>query len=459
MSSINKESNFNLKTYEGAPAKRVTAEQQLERLVMSCMLWEDQFYIDGESLSDQIMFAVRRVSPEFAYKTAIKARNEMKLRHVPLLIAREMARHDSQKGLVSDLIEKIIQRPDELTEYLSIYWKDNEDQSLSAQSKKGLARAFGKFNEYSLAKYNRKKDFQLKDVLNLVHPKPKDLEQSKLWKRLLEDKLEVPSTWEVELSKTDNVSKKEKWTKLLNNNNLGALALLRNLRNMIQENVDHSLIKQAILDSKVERVLPFRFIAAARYAPMFERELETKMFECLKEHKRFEGQTVLLIDVSGSMNSKVSMKSDMTRMDAACALSMLIREIADDVRIFTFSMNFVEVPSRHGFALRDSIVNSQVHRGTLLGSAVKAVYSQNDIEIGVGYDCCYENFKGQCLSPDRLIVFTDEQSHDGIPNPKGLGYMINIAAYKNGVGYGPWNHVDGFSEAIVDYIQCLEDLD
>jgi 60 kDa SS-A/Ro ribonucleoprotein len=34
--------------------------------------------------------------------------------------------------------------------------------------------------------------------------------------------------------------------------------------------------------------------------------------------------------------------------------------------------------------------------------------------------------------------------------------MVNVAAFKNGVGYGPWVHIDGWSEAIVDYIRAYE---
>jgi hypothetical protein len=59
---------------------------------------------------------------------------------------------------------------------------------------------------------------------------------------------------------------------------------------------------------------------------------------------------------------------------------------------------------------------------------------------------------------DRLIVITDEQSHDDIPEPVGKGYMINIASAQNGVGYGKWNHIDGFSEAALDYIIESEKL-
>jgi len=36
--------------------------------------------------------------------------------------------------------------------------------------------------------------------------------------------------------------------------------------------------------------------------------------------------------------------------------------------------------------------------------------------------------------------------------------MINVASNKNGVGYGPWARIDGWSEAIVEYIRTLEQI-
>jgi hypothetical protein len=43
--------------------------------------------------------------------------------------------------------------------------------------------------------------------------------------------------------------------------------------------------------------------------------------------------------------------------------------------------------------------------------------------------------------------------------PSGKGYVINVASNRNGVGYGEWTHIDGWSEAVVDYIASLEALD
>jgi len=42
-----------------------------------------------------------------------------------------------------------------------------------------------------------------------------------------------------------------------------------------------------------------------------------------------------------------------------------------------------------------------------------------------------------------------EQADVEVPDPKGLGYMINVASNRNGVGYSKWLHVDGWSDAVV----------
>ena len=62
---------------------------------MNCLLWEDQFYEDGVSIAERMKALVPTVKPEAVAALAIEAREEMKLRHAPLLIVREMARHEN----------------------------------------------------------------------------------------------------------------------------------------------------------------------------------------------------------------------------------------------------------------------------------------------------------------------------------------------------------------------------
>lgn len=420
-------------THEGGTAKRIDAEQQLRRSVMACMLWEDSFYEDGQSIADRIASYVPLVDPKVLQAIAIEAREKMKLRHMPLLLVREMARLEKCKPLVAETLSRIIQRADELSEFVAIYWKDKR-QPLSAQVKKGLALAFQKFNAYQLAKYNREAAIKLRDVLFLCHAKPKDDEQAALWKSLVDGTLEPPDTWEVALS--SGKDKKETWERLLQENKLGALALLRNLRNMQEAKVSGSLILTALDNINVDRVLPFRFISAARFAPQWESNLESAMLKCLAGQSKLGGKTVLLIDVSDSMDNNISAKSDLKRIDAANGLAILARELCERVAVYTFSEKLVRVADRHGFALRDAIIASQVHSGTYLGQAVETLNKN-------------ENY-------DRLVVLTDEQSHDDVPNAKGKGYVINVAAYQNGIGYGQWTHIDGWSEAVFDYIALSE---
>ena len=421
------------RTHEGAPARHVSDELQLRRSVLACMLWEDQFYEDGVAIAGRIRELVARVPAERVAALAVEAREKMKLRHVPLLLVREMARLATHRHLVAETLARVIQRADELSEFVAIYWGEGK-QPLSAQVKKGLAAAFTKFDEYALAKYNRAAPVKLRDVLFLSHAKPVDAAQAELWKRLVAGELTIPDTWEVALS--SGADQRQVWERLLTENKLGALALLRNLRNMAEAKVDEKLIAAALGHMKTERVLPFRFIAAARYAPQWETELEQAMLRSLEGQAKLPGKTVLLVDVSGSMDAPLSRRGEMRRNDAAYGLAVLLREIAEQVSIYSFSDQLVRVPARSGFALRDAINASQPHSGTYLGKAIS--------ELDESYD--------------RLIVITDEQSHDVVPNPRAHGYMINVASYKNGVGYGRWVHVDGWSEAVIEYIRAAEPL-
>lgn len=455
-------------THEGAKAKHITPLQELIRLTMACMLWEDGFYESGKTVADRVKELIHRVSLTEAAGVAIEAREQMKLRHVPLLIVREMARHPRlSPRIVADTLARVIQRPDELTEFLAIYWKDGKCP-LSKQVKLGLAQAFAKFNEYQLGKYNRDKTIKLRDVLFLCHSKPTDApgiwnKQTRaaivglppksaaikrvmtqtgheegfspgelLYGKVVYDQLTTPDTWEVELSAGG--AKDQVFARLMAENKLGDLAFLRNLRNMMESQVPTQEIINYGDSRRWGRVLPFRFISAARVVPQMEPHLERWMFKCLEGADKLRGKTQLLIDVSGSMADKLSAKSDLTRLDAAKAMAMLLREICEDFHCMIFNTGGSVVAPRRGFALADLI--GRPNGGTDIGRAVAWANTQ-------GYD--------------RLIVITDEQSRTQVPSPKTqLSYMINVASNRNGVGYGPWLHIDGFSEAVVDYIQQYE---
>ncbi|HEY3811586.1 MAG TPA: TROVE domain-containing protein [Caulobacteraceae bacterium] len=421
------------RTFEGAPAVSLTAEQRLRRSVASCFLFESEFYEDGVTIADRIAALAAEVSPQTLAALAIEAREVFNLRHAPLLLLCALTRTGAGTSLVADTIERVIQRADELSEFLAIYWRGGR-KPLSKQTKLGLARAFGKFDAYQLAKYDRDGPVKLRDVLFLVHAKPKDEAQAALWKQVAERTLPAPDTWEVSLS--GGADKRETFERLLRESKLGYLALLRNLRNMDQARVDEALVKDAVLARKgAGRVLPFRYVAAARAASRFEPWLDEALIEAVLEGPVFDGKTIVLVDVSGSMDARLSARSDLTRVDAAAALASVV---PGDLRVFTFSNEIVEVPARRGMAGVDAIVRSQVHGGTELGKAVAHVNR---------------------LPHDRLIVVTDEQACAPVPDPRAAkAYMVNVASARNGVGYGRWTHIDGFSEAVLRFMHEHEAL-
>ncbi len=453
MASLNKLARAEVKTHEGAPAKIIGAEAQLRRAVMACMLWERQFYESGKGIAERIAELVAGISSDEPYFTAIEARQEQNLRHVPLLIARELARKPGNH--VAKLLPKIIERADELTEFLSIYWQDGRCP-LSAQVKKGLAAAFVQFNEYQLAKYNRTdKAVTLRDVLFLCHAKPRDDEQAAIWKRLVDGELITPDTWEVNLSAGKD--KKESWERLIQEKKLGGLATLRNLRNMQEASVSRELIKQAIERGNYNRVLPFRFIAAARFAPSFEAEIDGAFLKALSQSPKLPGTTVVVIDVSASMyGAKLSSKSDMDRAQVASALGAICREVCEDARIYATAGSdrtrihaTAEVPARRGMALVDAIyqMRKPLGGGGIFLTPVCRFLREREGDV------------------DRMIVITDEQDcaidKADSPlhaNPIGAtNYLINVASDERGIGYkGKWTHIDGWSDAVVKYICTAE---
>ncbi len=158
------------------------------------------------------------------------------------------------------------------------------------------------------------------------------------------------------------------------------------------------------------------------------------------QQRRMDG-TRLATVVSGSMDQVLSAKGETTRLEAACALAILVRETFPSLRLFTFSDGLTEVPAFRGLGLLGAIVQSQQHRNTYLRAAL---------------------LKSAELTPQakRVIVVTDEQSQDGNAACwASSGVLVNVASYKPGVDVSQgWTRLNGWSERVVDFIRAEEEL-
>lgn len=441
-------------THEGARAVPIDALAQLERSVMSCLLWESEFYEDGQTIGQRISGLVKQVAAEDVARVAIQAKEDMRLRHVPLLLVRELMRTKDGRALACHVFPRVIVRPDDITEFLSIYWKDNKDEPLAKQVKRHLGESFRKFDEYRLAKYNGgQKAVKLRDAMRIIRPKPASPEQAELWRKLVKGELATPDTWEVELSRGKD--KKETFERLMAERTLGTLAFLRNLRNMHQAGIDRDVVARYAEAARIDRILPFQFIAAAKAVPAWEGIVEPMMYRCLEGQAKLPGKTVLIVDTSGSMGARLSARSEMSRMQVAASLAVLSSELCEEPVIYCTAGDDMKrihatmlIPSRRGFALSDYITGAEVQHK--IGGG------------GIFLAQCMEHVKKEQKAADRIIVLTDEQDCDLKLNPDKAdafgerNYLINVASAKNGIGYRKWLHIDGWSDKVLDYIAKYE---
>lgn len=466
----------------GNQVRELSAYEKLQRTVMSCLLWEDTFYEDGKSVTERVMEYMKDVTPEQARDVLYQAKEVNKLRHMPLYLLLNMSKNGY---LSSEDVRKTMTRVDDMSELLSMYWslpwgKDPvtgkpilNSHTVPKNIVKGIQGAMPKFDEYQLAKYRGDRyDVSLKTVFKMTHPKPANAEQEALWGRVISGTLATPDTWEVGLTNCHTeAEKKAFWERMLTEktekgyNKLGALALLRNLRNMQSVHVSDDLIRQALRDSSMARILPFQLVTAARYAPSLEDVLEEKLFESLNSMDKMPGDTLILLDTSGSMYDRLSDKGETTRQDVAAAMGAVIKGTCEKSRVFTFNNSLYEVPSaRTGFALIDCV------RHAPGGSTAVIDCTNQAIEIFR---------KDHNKYPDRVIVVTDEQTNsDGTSSrcgwyawsdkpaprlaklPKSCnGYIINVGTYEKGVGYenaSSYTHINGWSEGVIKFITEYE---
>lgn len=456
-------------THGGALAENYQKPfDELQRTVNTCLLFEDSHYESGQARADRITDLVGQCEPDQVMRLARNARRNLYLRHVPLWVMASLA-YQRRSAVATpgfaDTLAMVVMRPDEAAEFLAMYWCLNSHErgkpaKLTHQIKVGLAKAMTKFDAYQLAKWDRAKQVKLRDVLFLTHANPKDADQAVLWKQLVEGTLPAADTWEVGLS--TGKGSRETFERLLREERLGYIALLANLRNMLDANVDRGLIRDRLQQGAARsRVLPWQFLAAMKAAPSMVKALDNAMVTSAKSMSKITGRTLLVIDTSGSMQASLSRKSTLNRLEAAGALAALARERCEDVEIYATAGNDMtrvhataEVPAYHGMALA-SVFAGQDFVAKLGGGGIFLTQCMGYIEA---------RHRG---TYDQVLVFTDEQDCDnkldGAPSrAKKLGarnYIMNVESYEHGIGAdNGWTKISGFSEAVLDYIVADQEL-
>lgn len=477
--------------HEGAKAFVLTPQLELYTAVATAGL-SDQFYETASEKMQRIRELIAKNDAAFVAKLAVYVREQMHLRSIPLVLAVELAKLQSGNAVVGQLTNRVVQRADEITELLAYYAMANQRtdvkklNKLSKQLQKGLAAAFNKFDEYQFAKYNRDAAVKLKDALFLVHPKAKDEAQQALFNKIVNNELQVPYTWETELSalgqlKYDTAelkaaAVKAKWEELIMSGKVGYMAMLRNLRNILQAEVSKEALnkvcefignEKAVANSKQ---LPFRFLAAYRELKEVDNGRVSKVLDALEQAVLYSAaniagfdedtSVVIAADVSGSMQKAISAKSKVLYYDIGLMLAMLLKNRCGNAvtGMFGDTWKVINVPNKNILANVQEFYKREGEVG----------YSTN------GYLVVKDLLQRKKVV-DKVMLFTDGQlwnSNYSVENiahlwkqykkiaPAAKLYLFDLAGY----GTTPLNVqrddvylIAGWSDKIFNVLQAIEE--
>lgn len=450
----------------GGKAFRMSAPMELVHAVLSTFL-EDKFYETGDARIQRIADLVAKNDPKFVSNLATVARQEFHMRSVVTLLVAELAKCHRGDSLVMETIVRTAQRVDDLIELVSYFKRDKK--ALPKQVKRGIRNALLKFNRYQLAKYRGEgKTVSLTDVFNLVHPKPKHAneEQKQAWKDLMEGKLASFDTWETEISNSkDDATRTEVWEKLITNNKLGYMALLRNLNNLVKYGVSEKIIARAVakLTSPVEvmrsKQLPFRYFTAYQHVRgnrQFTDAISLAMDLAVANTPKLEGRTLIAVDASGSMgasNYALGGGSDLPIVKAAIFAATLVKaNVNADLILFDTQVKELQPSSRMPVVdLAESIIKASDGGGTETSLVFRYAGAKK-------------------TQYDRIVIISDVESwseRDGVQKwyaeyCKATGadpfvYAIDIQGHgtKDVVGSKVF-HLAGWSSRLLDFVGQAE---
>ena len=469
MSKLNaatKNSSAKTQNMDGNDAYIMTPKTELLTRVATCFWNEPKFYGEKNEESEKIVDLAKRVSEKdvaYVFKLAAYCRNVLNLRTVSVVLFDIAANAKSEKstGLARKYAPHVIKRADEITEALAYQFATyGGKKAMPNGMRRALGRCFASFDAYAFGKYSRDGKVKLRDALRILHPKPSDKARSKLYKSILDGTLESPDTWEVMISSKGSTT--ENWDAAAKV--MPYFATLRNARNCLDHGCNMKPILERLEDKNLvhkSRLLPFRFWAAYNsirgnsnpFTGATMGAIGKAMDYSLDNVPDLSGVTAVIIDHSGSMDDKLSEKSDLKRKDAADVLAAIIRsksrlnvvvEFANDARF----MNLAD----HGVAANvEAIQRNSLSGGTCTEKAFELLTGPRGVK-----------------HIDRIILLTDEQDNVGTAQagwtlarkayPGVKLYLVDLAGYGTSQ-IAPQNGVvklAGFSEKILNFISLSE---
>lgn len=486
MSNLNKK-NVNRKVrakttvnHEGETSFTLNAKESIVNIASTSLI-SDKFYESKDeglkNLAESIA-AMRHVDPEFVLKTAAYARNVLNMRSVPQAILVECANRDEFKPYVSKWAPLIMVRADEPADAMAYqinkFGRSSKGgQPIPACLRRAIKKKIEGFNEYQLAKYRSGNSVvKLADVIKLTHPKLGDL-----GKKIIEGDLKNKETWESKLSATKGEDKSVAWEEAIPT--MGYMALLRNLRNFIKEDIDDIVFKGVLAkiadrdQVKKSKQFPFRFYSAyveldkARYTLKNEAKINKAMdalavaMDHAVNNVEIEGTNLFLVDSSGSMHQSISNKNSLMAIDVACLLGCIGVKRSDASRLWTFDTSVKARNPNRTMPILDmtKALRSGCHGGgTYFHLAMEKLIADGkkyDNIVVVSDFQCYERTDGWAMPRNTVTPQTLWKKYLG-SFPDAKLHIIDSVGYNRGTPFK--KDVDnvhiysGWSEKILEMI-------
>ena len=303
----------------GGGAWSQSAELELASLVLTSFV-QDTFYRDAAVATARLQELVRLVDPAFVARLALLARRQFHLRSISHVLAATLAEVVKGERWTRPVYRDLVVRADDITGILAAREVSYGLRPLPNSLKRGLGDALRLQTEYALAKYARgTRRVRMVDAVNLCRP----LETPAI-RSLMTGTLASPDTWEAALTDAGrraehhgdaDALKAAEWERLVVEDRLGYMALLRNLRNIAAHCSPEAqaLVAARIADPdrvRASRQLPFRFATALRAlrdgrAALVEgplgRAVAAALETAVDNVPAFPGRTLVAVDTSGSM--------------------------------------------------------------------------------------------------------------------------------------------------------------
>ena len=455
---------------EGGKAFKESPKLEFISTLLTSFL-DDKFYESKNETVRRIINLINEIpDKKFIGKAAIYARTKFGMRSVSHVVAAEIAKNVKKEKWTKDFFDKIIYRPDDMLEIISYYMKAYGKRPVINSLKKGFRKAIGRFNAYELGKYRgENKEVSLIDLVNLVHPKPTEKNAAALTD-LVKDTLKSNSTWEKDLTQAGQKAKteeekvefkKEVWVNLIESKKIGYFALLRNLRNIIEQAPDQIDNAMTMLTDekliKASLVLPFRYSTAYKQIQELinpPRKVIAGISKAadiaLSNVPKFDGKTLIVLDVSGSMMGRP--------IEIGSLFAAVLAKTNDNADF----MIFASEAKYKTFNPQDSVL-----------SIMDSITRDSDVGGGTDFHSIFETINKKY---DRIIILSDMQgwmadSWDDNPGAPTKAFK----AYKNKYSADPYVYsfdlnnygtlmfpekkvycIAGWSEKIFDLMKILE---